>query len=62
MSSFIISTIFNFKSSEIGALELERDPDVHFGHLISLIRLLNLASSFSFSKLYKVSEKHLRLK
>ena len=31
-------------------------PDMHLGHLMSLISLLNLASSFSVSKSYKVSE------
>ena len=40
----IICAIFCFKSSEIGAFELDRDPDVHFGHLISFKSLLNLFS------------------
>ena len=44
---------FNFKSSDIGAFELDSEPDIHLGHLISFMRLLNLASSFSFSKLYR---------
>ena len=32
-------------ASDTGAFELDREPEVHFGHLISLIKLLNLISS-----------------
>ena len=52
----IICAIFCFKSSEIGAFELDRDPDVHFGHLISFKSLLNLFSSSSFENSYTAPE------
>ena len=46
----IISAILIFKSSDIGAFELDKEPEVHLGHLISFIKLLNLFSPYSSSK------------
>ena len=40
LSSLINSIIFFLMSSDTGALELARDPLVHFGHLISFIRAI----------------------